>query len=135
MAGVLAEFDSLVSKLPPPSRRVPETCNITLPAGTVVVSSDNHWSCMEDIFHEAFPDNLKPRAPRWVGRKGAGHWAVDGKSVVPPALIASVSDFETVEGSYSMAPRMRDLTAEGIDKEIAFPNTLGAFYGFPDLEV
>lgn len=135
MSDAVAEFDSAIADLARPSQREPEARSVELPAGTIVVSSDNHWSCMEDIFYEAFPRHLKARAPRWVGRKGAGHWSVDGHNVVPPALVESVSDFETVEGSWSMAPRMRDLTAEGIDKEIVFPNTLGAFYGFPDLEV
>lgn len=131
----LDDFGALLSGLAKPSLRQPEACNIVLPAGTTVVSSDNHWSCMEDIFYEGFPTHLKERAPRWVGRKGKGFWTVNGQPVLPPALIESVSDFETVEGSWSLAPRMRDLSAEGIDKEIAFPNTLAAFYTFPDLEV
>jgi len=35
-----------------------------LPEGTVIVSTDTHWEVNEDIFREAFPAELKDKAPR-----------------------------------------------------------------------
>ena len=34
-----------------------------------------------------------------------------------------------------LAPRLQDLQAEGINKEIVFGNGVGIFFSYPDLEV
>ncbi len=135
LIGSLSDYDSVVHGAERPTLRRAEAQNVILPLGTVVVSADNHWSCAEDIFYRDFPAHLKHRAPRWIGEGPGGHWEIDGRLVVPAALADSVVEFEMVPGTCSMAPRLVDLDAEGIDKEIVFPNGIAGFYGYPDVEV
>lgn len=135
MSAAVADYQQAVEEIGIASLRRPDSRPITLPPGTIVVSADNHWSCAEDIFYEGFPAHLKDKAPRWVqGKDELGYWTVDGKRLIPHGMAAVSTDLERVPGCSQLEPRMRDLTAEGIDKEIVFPNSVGGFYTFPDLE-
>lgn len=135
LADAVKEYDEAVHGLVQASLRSPESPRIALPPNTVVVSADNHWTCADDIFYEGFPSHLKERAPRWMRDGKWGYWTLDGKPVLPLGRTAPLQDLESVPGCSSLEPRLRDLDAEGIDKEIVFPNTVQAFYTFPDLEV
>lgn len=130
-------FDSVIRGIElPVHRKAQERGDRALPAGTVVVSADNHWSLSHDIFYERFPAHLKDRAPRIRrGEDGQVHWTIDGKSVVPGHVGKVFSKYEPVPGSASLEPRLRDLDIEGVDKEINFGNAIGVFYTWPDLEV
>lgn len=134
-ADAVEQHDEMLRGLVQPSRRTPESRLVPLPPDTVVVSADNHWSCTEDIFYAGFPAHLKDRAPRWVREEKWGYWAVDGKPLLPLGRTASLRDLESVPGCSLLEPRLRDLDAEGVDKEIVFPNTVQALYPFPDLEI
>lgn len=105
-----------------------------LPPGTTVVTADSHWSVSEDIWYEAFPPSLRDKAPRVYGQDGMFQLDVDGKP-----LLSSHADvlqsFESVPGCYRMEPRLKDLAAEGIDKEIVFPNTTMGLLFFGTSEV
>ncbi|WP_157801244.1 amidohydrolase family protein [Sphingobium sp. LB126] len=120
-----------------PFRRVAESrTNLRLPAGLSVVSADGHWSITDDIFYERFPSRLKDRAPRLMkDETGFFDWRIGGQSIFPDFLRDTFSAFEKVDGCTQMDARIRDLDAEGIDKEIAFGNAIAFFYGSPDLEV
>jgi predicted TIM-barrel fold metal-dependent hydrolase len=120
-----------------PSGRIPEPRgNRALPAGTIVVAADNHWSLVDDIFYERFPSHLKDKAPRlWTDEAGFHHWDVEGKSIFPSAIKISLGTFESVPGCTQLPARLDDLDAEGVNKEIVFGNGIGAFYAYPDLEV
>ena len=62
-------YDSLVRGHPLPYGRAPQPKpegKMELPEGTIVVSADNHWSVVDDIFYENFPAHLKEKAPRIV---------------------------------------------------------------------
>jgi predicted TIM-barrel fold metal-dependent hydrolase len=126
-------YDNTVKKVVRSSLRTPQAQGL-LPPGTVVVSADDHWSCTEDIFYRDFPAHLRDRAPRWIGGP-EGHWAVNGVPVIPLDRAASLKEHEMVPGSHLIEPRLRDLDAEGIDKEIVFPNGVAGFYTFRDLEI
>ena len=80
----------------------------TLPAGLVLVSADNHVELTEDIFYEAFPDNMKPGAPRvWFDK----YWRVG----FPDALQAYPTgvDVDTAPSRARISvtvPRVRSVT-------------------------
>jgi hypothetical protein len=96
-----------------------------LPPGTVVVSTDNHWSLTEDVFWARFPDYLRDRAARIVQDEGGVYdWYVDGKSSIPAAVRAVFGDFERLAGCTKLEPRLQDLDNEGVEKEIVFGNWL-----------
>ncbi len=136
MALAVTEHDDVLMDLATPATRPADPRAVKLPVGTIVVSADDHWTCAKDIFWEGFPDHLKDKAPRWhQDSENWGYWTLDGKPVLPLGRAAPLQDFESVPGCSKMEPRMRDLDAEGVDKEIVFPNTIQAFLGFPDLEV
>jgi predicted TIM-barrel fold metal-dependent hydrolase len=129
-------YDGALRGIPLPFQRTPQKQHIKLPAGTTVVSVDNHWSQRGDVFYESFPQHLKERAPRLTFNED-GHpvWLVEGKTQMTPGIIKSQGSYECMPGCWSLEERMRDLDVEGIQKEIAFPNDIPQFYGHPDLEV
>jgi predicted TIM-barrel fold metal-dependent hydrolase len=106
-----------------------------LPKDATVVSADNHFSLAEDIWFERFPAHLKDKAPRvWRGADGCWHVGFDGKAATPEAVHLAMSEFDRVSGSGNIADRVRDLSTEGVDKEIAFPNAALGIILRPDLE-
>jgi predicted TIM-barrel fold metal-dependent hydrolase len=111
--------------------------SVVIPPNTTVVSVDSHWSVTGDIFYKRFPDHLKDRAPRILPANEDGFHAfiVDGKPLIPPLLSRVIGSYERVEGCVSMEARLKDFDRLGIDKEIVFGNSIGAFHAWPDLEV
>lgn len=108
-----------------------------LPAGTPVVSSDNHISLAEDIFYERFPESMKDRAPRVLFQDGAWTLGFDGKGILPPAFTQVLEQYDPLPGSSTadMDARAAELEADGVTHELAFPNALLALMRFPDVEV
>jgi predicted TIM-barrel fold metal-dependent hydrolase len=118
------------------NRKASTDLKMNLPAGTKLISADNHWELTEDIFIENFPTHLKSKAPRvWLD----GFWRIGypgqlealpiGKRTTE-AIIRS-----TGRGDWNAALRYRDMDAEGVEEEIVFPNTLIGFARYPEFEV
>lgn len=130
-------YDSVVRGLAFPKDRTPqEKGDFRLPPDTTVVSVDNHWSIHEDIFYQRFPERLKDKAPRlWLPEDGNNLWLVDGKSGMTQGVIRSKAVYEPVRGCWDIEARIADMDAEGMDKEIVFPNGVPEFYGYPDTDV
>jgi predicted TIM-barrel fold metal-dependent hydrolase len=124
----------------PKDRKAESPGRRALPPGTVLVSADNHYSLLQDIFYENFPSRLKDKAPRIVlDKEGFGDWLVDGQSIFKEGNRAILSCFDQVRGASDIEARMADLEQEGVSKEIVFPNSLLAVVAapqlFPSLEV
>ena len=107
-----------------------------LPAGLCVVSADNHAEVTEDIFYEAFPARLRTQAPR-VWRDG--YWRVgypDAMQTYPEGVdVDGALTRAVLTEGFDMAQRRRHLEAEGVDREIVYPQSLLAFIRHPDHEV
>jgi predicted TIM-barrel fold metal-dependent hydrolase len=117
-------------------RKPPSNLDMKLPAGTKVVSADNHWELSVDIFYERFPACLKDKAPRvWFDR----FWRIGypGKvEALPIGERVQRSIPRTIgEGVWKPEVRYRDLDSEGVQEEIVFPNTLIGFARYPEPEV
>lgn len=107
-----------------------------LPADLVLVSADNHIELTEDIFYERFPAELREAAPRvWFDR----YWRVGFKDAmqaypesadVDTALARSV-----LNDGFEFTVRNQHLDAEGINKEIVYPQSLMAFIRYPDQDM
>jgi predicted TIM-barrel fold metal-dependent hydrolase len=117
--------------------------SLNLPKGLTVVSADNHIELTEDIFYERFPARLRDKAPRvwfdkyWrVGFKGEMEaYNVSGSrnpiaDSIDDALIRTV-----LNDGFQSQVRYQHLDAEGIKKEIVYPQSLMAFVRYPDQEV
>ena len=128
---------SIFKGMGPASLRVPENRGaLQLPLGTILVSTDNHWSVSEDIFYRGFPAHLKDAAPRlWQSPEGAWLFTVSGEPAVPQHTHRLFAEMDLVAGSSIIEARLKDMDIEGIDKELAFGNVIAAFYTHPDLEV
>jgi predicted TIM-barrel fold metal-dependent hydrolase len=116
--------------------RVPMTRRPILPKGTVVVSSDNHYPVVEDIWYPRFPAHLKSRAFRiwWDEEAGINQMGLEGKPMFANEAIPVIKSMEDHPGSRNVVDRMKDLDAEGVDKEILYPQILGSFFKYPDFE-
>jgi predicted TIM-barrel fold metal-dependent hydrolase len=118
----------------PRDRRAEAQGDVRLPAGTVVVSVDNHYSVSEDIWWEKFPAAMKDRAPRVVHQDGVYNIVVNGRSIIPEVSAPTLAAFEMVPGCAIMQARLADLDHEGIDKELIFGNAALALLFGQDLE-
>ena len=108
-----------------------------LPAGTEVFSADDHISLAVDIFYERFPDSMKDRAPRVMNVDGGWVIGMDGKSILVQEFIDVLTQYDPVSGSHTgdVDARLAALDSEGVAKELAFPNSVLALFGWPDREV
>jgi predicted TIM-barrel fold metal-dependent hydrolase len=110
--------------------------SLALPDGLTLVSADNHIEVTSDIFYETFPERLRESAPRvWFD----GYWHVGFKDEMEAYPVGV--DIETaltrsvLNDGFDFDVRNRHLDAEGIAKEIAYPQSLLAFVQLPDREV
>ena len=105
--------------------------------GTQVFSADDHISLAEDIFYERLPERMKERAPRVMNVDGGWVIGVDGRSILVPEFIEVLTQYDPLPGSHTgdIEARLAALDSEGVSKELAFPNSILALFGWPDREV
>ena len=117
----------------PREREIPEQ-GAPLPAGTVVVSADSHIMETEDLWKDRLPAHLKDIAPRlYYDEDGFSHLEAEGRSLDVPGLNTML--VEGREGMRDVNVRLRDLDAEGVDKEIIFPQRTLSLVGLQNLEL
>lgn len=133
----LADFFPAEGLNAPIARQPQRHGDLNLAPGTVVVSADSHVSLSEDIWYERFPAALKDRAPRVWFEDGGFQFGSREKPLLPPQFRMALCEFESLPGcqSKNIEARMADLDAEGIDKELVFPNGIQILFSYPDLEV
>jgi predicted TIM-barrel fold metal-dependent hydrolase len=107
-----------------------------LPAGTAVFSADNHISLSEDIFFERAPESLKERVPRvWFDDS----WVIGlgDKAFLPKPFRFALEQYDPLPGASTgeLETRLAQLEADGVTRELAFPNALLSLMSHPDLEV
>jgi predicted TIM-barrel fold metal-dependent hydrolase len=121
----------------PKDRRPAPLVDLGLPAGTEVFSADDHISLSEDIFYERLPDAMKERAPRVMNVDGGWVLGMEGKSILVREFIEVLTQYDPVPGSHAgdVDARLAALDSEGITRELAFPNSVLALFGWPDREV
>jgi predicted TIM-barrel fold metal-dependent hydrolase len=107
-----------------------------LPGDLTLVSADNHIELTRDIFFENFPARLRDAAPRvWFDR----YWRVGFKDSMEAYPIGVDIDTalarSVLNDGFDFVTRNRHLDAEGIAKEIAYPQSLLAFIRHPDQEL
>lgn len=121
----------------PKDRRPGPLRDSGLPADVEVVSADDHISLSENIFVERFPESMKDRAP--VVRNVEGAWVVTMGEDTPlhPDFLRVLTQYDPLPGSHAgdVDARVAALDAEGVDRELAFPNAVLALFGWPDREV
>jgi predicted TIM-barrel fold metal-dependent hydrolase len=105
-----------------------------LPAGTVVVSADDHVLETSDLWLERLPARFRDRAPKlWWDEDGFSHLEAEGRNLDVPGLNTMLVEGRT--GINDPAERIKDLDAEGVDKEVIFPQRTLSLVGLQDLEL
>jgi predicted TIM-barrel fold metal-dependent hydrolase len=107
-----------------------------LPKGLTVVSADNHIELTEDIFYQRFPARLREAAPRvWFDK----YWHVGFQGNVEAYPVGVDIDAalarSVLNAGFEFKQRHRDLDAEGIAKEIVYPQSMLAFVRYPDQDM
>jgi predicted TIM-barrel fold metal-dependent hydrolase len=121
----------------PKDRHPAPPVDLGLPAGTEVFSADDHISLADDIFYERFPESMKDQAPRVMNVDGGWVVGMGGTSMLVPEFINVLTQYDPLPGSHSgdVDARLAALDSEGVSKELAFPNSVLALFGWPDREI
>ncbi len=135
------QFRSLANPLmreigPATPRQIEPFIELDLPKDTVIVSADGHWELDGDIFIDAFPAHLKDEAPRvWfdqfirVGYKGTMETYPTTQEVVRGVQL------NVGPGAADIDIRLGHMAAEGVQKEILFPQSILSFIRHSNPEV
>ncbi len=110
---------------------------VGLPPGTQVFSADDHISLADDIFYERLPASMRDKAPRIWYRDGAYELGAMGNSFLPDAFTQVLMQYDPLPGSSTadLDARLDQLAADGVSRELAFPNALLALLHYPDKEM
>jgi predicted TIM-barrel fold metal-dependent hydrolase len=104
--------------IPFAQHRALPTTRADLPSGTILASSDSHLLEPTD-WTERMPSKFRDRAPRaWVDPDGLMRYSYDGAEVIDH-FGACVSTGR--EGIHNLAARIADMDAEGVAKDLLFP--------------
>ena len=89
------------------------------PAGTVVVSVDDHGMEEMHLWENRLKGADKDRAPKlWRGEDNKFHFSVDGVDYDVPGLDSDLG--EGRQGMWDREARLKDMDTEGIDKSLFF---------------
>lgn len=109
---------------------------LDLPQGTVIVSADGHWELDGDIFIDAFPAHLKDEAPRvWFDQFiRVGYRGTLETYPTTPEVVRGVQ-LNVGPGAADIDIRLSHMAAEGVEKEVLFPQSILSFIRHPNPEV
>jgi predicted TIM-barrel fold metal-dependent hydrolase len=121
---------------PATPRVVDPLIDLDLPEGTIISSADGHWELDEDIFVEGFPAHLREKAPQVWHDQFIRIGFKSGTQAYPltPQVLKAI-DANIGPGAANIDVRMAHMKAEGVEKEILFPQSIPSFFKLPDLEV
>jgi predicted TIM-barrel fold metal-dependent hydrolase len=117
-----------ISTIPWPTDRVVPQSQWKPPAGTVVISADDHV-LEEDLWIERLPARYRDRAPRCaMAADGSRQFAVDGQAREVPGIRPRPQR----RGAWELAARIRDMDADGVDHSLLFHGMAAQLFGNPD---
>jgi predicted TIM-barrel fold metal-dependent hydrolase len=113
-----------------------EGASARVPDGAVIVSADNHWGIAEDLWKDRVPSSLKDRVPTvwWDGERDLWNMSIGGQPILTGYVAKIMKSMEDRRGASLIEERMADLDADGIAKEVVFPQSLLMFFKNSDFE-
>jgi predicted TIM-barrel fold metal-dependent hydrolase len=122
-----------MTAIPWPSvREIPEL-DWRPPAGTRVVSADDHVIEPEHLWEERLPAADRDHAPRLWKDEFGYHLVVDERSFDTPGLNSLL--VEGRAGFSDLSLRLQDMDAEGLDVAFVFPQKAMALFSMQDKEL
>ena len=100
------------------------------PAGTRVISSDDHLMEVEGLWEDRLKGADKDRAPKYWRDETGFHMTVDGQDFDVPGLPPAFP--EGREGYWEVDKRLADMDAEGIDAAIVYHGRLNSLIRIQD---
>ncbi|MGE0385988.1 MAG: amidohydrolase family protein [Gammaproteobacteria bacterium] len=106
------------------------------PAGTRVISADDHYQEPAGLYEERLPAKYKDRAPR-IFRDGNGNWqmTIDGASRASKGVAKLANVTRDRDGGHDLAARLADMDAELIEKAVVYPQKSPPILGMPDKDL
>ena len=104
-----------------PNQRELPAATRPLPAGTTVISADSHWLETGE-FIDRMPARYRDRAPRGEFTSSGFHMEIDGQSTDNPGMPSEL--IEGRAGMWDASVRVAEITREGVDQEILFPQRM-----------
>jgi predicted TIM-barrel fold metal-dependent hydrolase len=112
-------YGSSISMVPWPMQRQVSDCGWRPPAGTRIISVDDHGIEEMHLWESRLRGADRDRAPKlWRGDDGHFHMTVDGMDYDVPGLDSDLS--EGRKGMWDRDARLADMDAEGIDTSLFF---------------
>ncbi|WP_232495379.1 amidohydrolase family protein [Novosphingobium kaempferiae] len=108
--------------------------SLPFPAGTRLISSDSHWLETGDVWTSRFPEHLRDKAPKVVRTPKGWNIEVGGRMRFPDIITEAQDTFECLPGMSEVEARLADLDAEGVEKELLFPQKVLSLIREADLE-
>ena len=118
--------------IPFPGERVIPPITWRPPAGTRVISADDHYQEPEGLFEDRLPAKYRDRAPKIFRDENGFHMTIDGVSFSSGGIKKSGYSAKEREGAWDMAARLRDMDAELVEKSVVFPQKTMPILGLPD---
>jgi len=121
--------------IPFPGDRVIPPVTWRPPAGTRVISADDHYQEPVGLYEERLPARYKDRAPRIFRDETGYHIEIDGRDPVSGGIRKSGHQLRERRGVADLASRLADMDAELIEKSIVFPQKSMPMLGHPDKDL
>jgi len=113
----------------PKDREIPEA-SWPVPAGTRLISSDDHVLEVPHLWEDRLKGSDKDRAPKFWQDETGFHMTVEGASYDVPGLPADLP--EGREGFWEVGKRLADMDAEGIEASIVYHGRAAALIRMAD---
>lgn len=122
--------------IPFPGERVIPPITWRPPAGTRVISADDHYQEPEGLFEDRVPAKYRDRVPKlFRDEDGRFHMTIDGVSPSSGGIAKSYNKARQRQGDWDLQARLRDMDAELIEKSVVFPQKTMPILGLPDKDL
>lgn len=106
------------------------------PAGTRVISADDHYQEPEGLYEDNLPARHKDRAPRiFRDERGNFQMTIDGQSRASGGVAKTARMTHERPGLADLGARLRDMDAELIEKAVCFPQKSMPMLGMADKDL
>ena len=124
-----------MEQIPFPGDRVIPPITWRPPAGTRVISADDHYQEPVGLFEDRLPAKFKDRAPKIIRNEDGFQVLIDGMSAASGGIKKSGYSAHQREGDWDLDARLRDMDAELIEKSVVFPQKTMPVLGLPDKDL